>query len=190
MAKYNKKMTDTSIRIGEVRFSYANVFQPRKDKDGEDEGYSLCVLIPKKDKETVMLVEAAVEAAKMVGKTSKWNGKIPANCKGPMRDGDIDREDDPAFEDCWFINTRSRNKPGIRVLENGMISEALDGEDFYSGAYGAVSINFFPYDYNGNKGVGAGLNNAIKTRDGERLAGGSSAEEDFADLAEDIDPLS
>ncbi len=32
------------------------------------------------------------------------------------------------------------------------------------------------------KGVAAGLNNLIKTRDGERLSGGRSADEDFGDL--------
>ena len=72
------------------------------------------------------------------------------------------------------------------MLEGGVVSEALDGEDFYSGCYGAVTLNFFPYENSGNKGVGAGLNNVIKTRDGERLAGGRSAEEDFADLGEEL----
>ena len=63
---------------------------------------------------------------------------------------------------------------------------ALDNDDFYSGCYGSASINFFPYNTKGNKGVAAGLNNVIKTRDGERLAGGKTAEEDFADLAGDL----
>ena len=34
MAKFNKKIKDTSVRLGEVRFSYTAVFQPKKNDDG------------------------------------------------------------------------------------------------------------------------------------------------------------
>lgn len=182
MGKFTKKITETNIRIGEVRFSYANVFVPRKSDDSADGKYSVCIIIPKEDKETLAAIEAAVNAAKQKGKTEKWGGKIPANVRTPLRDGDIDREDDEAFAGCYFLNASSKNKPGIRVLENGATYEAMDAEDFYSGCYGAVTVNFFPYENSGNKGVAAGLNNLIKTRDGERLSGGRSADEDFGDL--------
>lgn len=182
MGKFTKKITETNIRIGEVRFSYANVFAPRKSDDSADGKYGVCIIIPKDDKETIAAIEAAVNAAKQKGKTEKWGGKIPANVRTPLRDGDIDREDDEAFAGCYFLNASSKNKPGIRVLENGATYEAMDAEDFYSGCYGAVTVNFFPYENSGNKGVAAGLNNLIKTRDGERLSGGRSADEDFGDL--------
>ena len=42
MGKYTKKITETNIRIGEVRFSYANVFAPRKSDDSSDGKYSVC----------------------------------------------------------------------------------------------------------------------------------------------------
>lgn len=182
MAKFNKKIKDTSIRIGEVRFSYTAVFQPKKNDDGTPSKYGVCIIIPKEDTETVNLVKEAIDAAKQRGKMEKWGGKIPANVKSCLRDGDIDREDDEAFAGCYFLNASSRNKPGVKVLEDGVVSDALDEEDFYSGCYGAVTLDFFPYESSGNKGVGAGLNNVIKTRDGERLSGGRSADEDFADL--------
>lgn len=182
MAKFNKKTKDTSIRIGEVRFSYTAVFQPKKNDDGTPSKYGVCIIIPKEDTETVNLVKEAIDAAKQRGKLEKWGGKIPANVKSCLRDGDIDREDDEAFAGCYFLNASSRNKPGVKVLEDGVVSDALDEEDFYSGCYGAVTLDFFPYESSGNKGVGAGLNNVIKTRDGDRLSGGRSADEDFADL--------
>lgn len=182
MAKFNKKIKDTSIRIGEVRFSYTAVFQPKKNDDGTPSKYGVCIIIPKEDTETVNLVKEAIDAAKQRGKMEKWGGKIPANVKSCLRDGDIDREDDEAFAGCYFLNASSRNKPGVKVLEDGVVSDALDEEDFYSGCYGAVTLDFFPYESSGNKGVGAGLNNVIKTRDGDRLSGGRSADEDFADL--------
>ena len=182
MAKFNKKIKDTSVRLGEVRFSYTAVFQPKKNDDGTPSKYGVCIIIPTEDTETVNLVKEAIDAAKQRGKMEKWGGKIPANVKSCLRDGDIDREDDEAFAGCYFLNASSRNKPGVKVLEDGVVSDALDEEDFYSGCYGAVTLDFFPYESSGNKGVGAGLNNVIKTRDGDRLSGGRSADEDFADL--------
>lgn len=182
MASYNKKFSDTNIRLGLVRFSFPFVFEKRKNEDGNPDKYSLCCIIPKSDKQTVALFNEAYEAAKLKGKAEKWGGKIPAKVKSPLRDGDVDREGDPAFADCWFFNCSSTKKPGVRVREAGVISEALDDSEFYAGCYGAVTINMFPYNSNGNVGVGCGLNNVIKLEDGERLGGGRSADEDFEDL--------
>ena len=54
----------------------------------------------------------------------------------------------------------------------------LAPQDIYSGMYARVTINFFGYMSNGKKGVGCGLGNVMKTRDGEPLAGGASAASD------------
>ena len=96
-ANYNKRISDTSIRLGLVRFGYVNVFAPRKNEDGTDGKYSVQLLIPKKDTQAKALIEAAIEAAKEKGKTSKWNGKIPPASKLtiPLRDGDDEFPDDP-----------------------------------------------------------------------------------------------
>ena len=178
----NKKYSETNVRLGLVRFSFPYVFKKRLNDKGEPDKYSLCVIIPKSDTDTVKFLQEAIDAAKQKGKTEKWGGKIPAKCKSPLRDGDIDREDDPAFHDCWFFNCTSKQAPGVRVREDGIVTEALDESEFYAGCYGAVTVNAFPYEASGNIGVGLGLNNVIKLEDGERLAGGRSAEEDFADL--------
>ena len=182
MANFNKKFSDTGARLGLVRFSFPYVFEKRKDEAGNPDKYSLCCIIPKADKATVALFNELYEAAREQGKTTKWNGKIPAKVKSPLRDGDIDREGDPAFENCWFFNCSSKNKPGVMVREAGVISEALDSSEFYAGCYGAVTVNLFPYNSNGNLGVGVGLNNVIKLEDGERLGGGRTTDQDFGDL--------
>lgn len=185
MAKFNKKITDTEIRIGEVRFSFPHVFEAYAANEGDEKKFSLMLIIPKKNKEAVKLIQDAIEAAKAAGK-SKWGGKTPANLKTPLRDGDEERPDDPSVEGCYFMNANAKRKPGVRVLENGKVTEPLDesdnGEDMYPGAWGAVTINMFAYDARGNKGVAAGLNNVIKTRDDERLDGGRTADQDFEDL--------
>ena len=185
---YNKSFSDTSIRIGEVRFSYVNVFTRKKNEDGSDGKYGVCLMIPKNDSAALKLVKDAIEAAKSIGKTSKWGGKLPGRLSTPLRDGDEERPDDPNFAGMYFMNANSNHEVGVKVLENGAIEDALGSEDFYSGCWGVASLNFFAYDSSGNKGVGCGLNNVIKTRDDERLGGGRSADQDFGDLA-GFDPL-
>lgn len=181
MPNYNKTINDTCVRLGEVRFSYCKLFKPAADKNGKLK-YSVAVLIPKKDKATIAMAEAAIDAAMQLGKDKKWGGRIPAKCGSPLRDGDEERPDDENYEGMMFFNCSSERKPGVCILENGSVVEALDEEDVYSGCWGCVTVNFFPYDSSGNRGVGAGLNNVIKTRDGDRLSGGTSAASDFADL--------
>ena len=179
----NKMNSETNVRLGEVRFSFCNVFSKRVNQDGTPGKYGCCVIIPKSNTEAVDMFKKAFENAKAQGKVTKWGGKVPAKVTLPLHDGDEERPDDPAFENCWYFNCSSGNAPGIRVKDElGQIVEALDDSDFYSGCYGAVVVNLFPYSASGNVGVGVGLNNLVKLRDGERLSGGRSADADFADL--------
>ena len=99
------------VITGKVRFSYANVFEP-KSINGSDPKYSVSLIIPKEDKVTIDKIKAAIEVAKQEG-LSKLGGKIPANLKTPLRDGDIDRPDDPAYADSCFVNANSTIRPGI-----------------------------------------------------------------------------
>ena len=49
--------------------------------------------------------------------------------------------------------------------------------------YARVTIRFYPYKHETGKcGIGCGLGNILKTRDGEPLAGGATAESDFAGI--------
>lgn len=179
---YNRKMTDTTIRLGEVRFCFVNVFAPRHNDSGEDK-YGVCVLVPKEDTQAKKIFDEAREAAIKQGIAGKWNGKRPSGLKlCELRDGDEDRPDDDAFAGHWYFNASAKKAPGVAVLDGGTVTDALDDDDFYSGCYGAVTVNLYPYA-NQSKGVAAGLNNVIKTRDGEKFSGGTSAAEDFADMA-------
>lgn len=184
----NKKISETSVRIGEVRFGYVNVFAPRRNEDGTDGKYGVQILLPKTNTAAVEMIREAIEAAKQAGLNSKFGGKMPSAAKlhTPLRDGDEENPDDPTYEGMYFFNTSSSKdrKPGVAVLENGTVQEALDGDDFYSGCWGCATVNFYAYSNSGNMGVAAGLNNVIKTRDGERLSGGKTAEQDFSDLGE------
>ena len=82
-----------------------------------------------------------------------------------------------------FLNCNSNQKPGIVDKD---LNEILDPDEVYSGCWGRASINFFPFNTNGNKGVGVGLNNIQKLKDDEPLgAARASAESDFGDGFED-----
>lgn len=183
MATNNTNSTKVVTKL--VRFSYVHIFKPEAIDEDSEKKYSMAILIPKSDKATLQAIRAAVEAAKEKGKSEKWNGKIPANLKTPLRDGDVDRPDDDAYAGHYFLNCSSKQKPQI---VDSHCQAIIDENEVYSGCYGRVSINFFPFDAKGNKGVAAGLNNVQKIKDGESLAGGSTAEEDFNDgFGEDFD---
>lgn len=176
-------MSQTKVITGKVRFSYANVFTPKAINEGGKEKYSVSLIIPKSDKKTLGKIEEAIKTALEEGK-AKFGGKIPSNYKNPLRDGDIEREDDENYEGCMFVNANSDNAPGIIDVNK---DEILDKSEFYSGCYGRASINFYAFNVNGNKGVACGLNNLQKLEDGVRLAGGgASAEEDFSDDDDDL----
>lgn len=171
----------TKLVTGEVRFSYVNVFEP-KSINGSDEKYSVSLLIDKRDTKTIEAIERAIEAAKQAG-VAKFGGKIPPVLKLPLRDGDTERPDDENYAGKMFVNANCKTKPGL-IEKNGM--EIIDTTEFYSGCYGKASVTFYAFNSNGNKGIACGLNNIMKTRDGEPLGGRSRAVDDFAnDIEED-----
>lgn len=173
----SEQVNSTKVVTGKVRFCYVNVFEPTAMNEGDAPKYNICILIPKNDTKTVDKINKAIEAAKQAGKAkiADKNGKIPSTLKLPLRDGDDERSDDPAFEGMYFINANSTRKPSIVDKE---LNPIMDKEEFYSGCYGRASINFYAYNVQ-SKGIAAGLNNLQKLEDGEMLAGGSSADEDF-----------
>ena len=178
-AKKESPVTATKVITGKVRFSYAHVWEPVANEEGGKAKYSVALLIPKSDKKTVAAIHAAVEAAKQQGKVSKFGGKIPANLKLPLRDGDEERPDDEVYANNYFVNASAATKPGIVDRNRNAI---MDKDEFYSGCYGVASVNFYPFTMSGNKGVACGLNNLMKLADGEPLGRRLSAEDDFAEI--------
>ena len=172
------------IVTGKVRFSYANVFEPQS-VNGSEPKYSVSLIIPKSDKKTLDKINKAIEVAKKEG-VSKLGGKIPANLKTPLRDGDLDRPDDEAYANSYFINANSKVKPGIVDKD---LQAIMDPTELYSGCYGRASIVFYAYNANGNKGIAAGLQNLQKLEDGEPLGGISRPEDDFEAVDDDAEDI-
>ena len=170
------KLSPTKVITGIVRLSYANVHEPKSINGGTPK-YSVSLIIPKTDTKTIAAINAAVDAAIEEGR-GKFGGKIPnkAALKLPLRDGDIDRPDDEAYANSYFVNANSNSAPEI---VDKALNPILSRSEVYSGVYARVSVNFYAFNSNGNRGIACGLGNIQKIRDGEPLGGKTSAADDF-----------
>ena len=177
----------TKVVTGLVRMSYANVFNPKSMDGQSDPKYSVALLIPKTDTATIKKIEAAIKLAIAQGK-EKWGKAFEGKLATPLWDGDEEKPDDEVYANHYYLNAKSTTPPGI-IDKNK--NEILDSSEFYSGCYGRASVVFFPYN-NVNKGVGVGLQNLQKLKEGEPLGGKSDPLDDFGDdFADsfDDDPL-
>jgi hypothetical protein len=168
-----------------TRWSYANVWEAKAINGGTPK-FSVSLIIPKSDTKTVAKIKAAIEAAYREGEAKlKGNGKtVPplSAIKTPLRDGDTERPDDPAYANAYFVNANSTTPPGIVDAD---LQPILDRLEVYSGVYGRASISFYAFNSNGNRGIACWLNNLQKIRDGEPLGGKSRPEDDFATVDEE-----
>lgn len=173
-------MATKVITGANTRWSYANVWEPKAMEGGKPK-FSVSLIIPKSDSVTVGKIRAAIEEAYRDGQSKlKGNGKsVPAlsTLRTPLRDGDLERPDDPAYANSYFVNANSASAPGVVDANR---NEILDKSQVYSGCYGRASISFYAFNANGNRGIACGLNNLQKISDGEPLGGKASAESDFA----------
>ncbi len=189
MKTQNQKHTNPMkvITGKDTRWSYCNVWEAKAINGGTPK-FSVSLLIPKTDTVTVKKIKAAIEAAYREGEAKlKGNGKtVPplTAIKTPLRDGDAERPDDPAYAGHYFLNANSATAPGIVDADCQPI---LTRSEVYSGVYGRASISFYAFNSSGNRGVACGLNNLQKIRDGEPLGGRASAESDFSDFDDEDD---
>jgi hypothetical protein len=183
MSNYtNPTMVITGIN---TRWSYANVWDAKSINGGKPK-YSVSLIISKDDKVTLDKIKAAIQAAYEEGQGKlKGNGKtVPplSAIKNPLRDGDLEKPDDEAYKNSYFVNANSSSAPGIVDANRQPI---IERSEVYSGVYGRASINFYAFNVNGNRGIACGLNNLQKIKDGDPLGGKSSAEADFATVDDD-----
>jgi len=182
MATENPKHVVT----GEARLSYVHILQPyanRSNGTNAEEKYSVTVLVPKSDIATKQRIDAAIEAAIQEGATSKWKGR-PPRVAIPVYDGDGTRPSDgaefgPECKGHWVFTASRSPKNGAPGVVDANLQPIIDPTKVYSGVYGRVGVDFFPYDSNGKKGVGVGLTNVQILRDGEPLGNRRTVEDDF-----------
>ena len=172
-----------AITINGVRFSYCNLFQakPPFNNPQGDPKFSCTILVPKTNTGAKAAIDAAIAQAIEQGVTKCWNGVRPPQPAICVHDGDGPRPSDgSAFGEecrgCWVFTASSKQAP---FVVDGNVQPIIDPTQVYSGMWGNVSVNFFPYANAGKKGIGCGLNGVQKTADGDPLGGHVTAEEAF-----------
>ena len=169
----------TVITTGKIRLSFAHLFEPRAAEEGGALKYGTAILISKKDKYTLDRYETALNAAKEAYKTKYGEGKLPppAKFKLPLRDGDEETPDDPAYVGHYFLNANADNKPGLVDLD---LNPITDKTKLYSGCYCRVNITLYPFKGKAS-GIAVGLNSVQFLEDGEPFGSVSRPEVDFAE---------
>jgi len=176
----------TRVKTGKVRFSYPNLFKARAMQEGQTPKFTVSILIPKTDTVTLDKVKAAIAAAEAAGK-AKYGAAFKIKPKDhPLKDGDVEKGDDPVYKGQMYLSAKSITKPAV-LDENGQ--SIISADDFYAGCYGRSIVDFYPYNVNLNAGVATGLQAVQFTEHGERLAGGLSEEEAANVFAEDSDDI-
>lgn len=167
--------------IGPVRFAYLTAFKPRENamRGGEME-YSVVALIPKlpneycKDPKAIgkrvqELIQEAL-AAKFTAAPPKWE-----TC---LKDGDKETNSDgqPKHPGYWFIPARcGAEYPPLCVDGH---QQAVTG-GWTSGDWGNVKLSFFGYEFQGKKGVSAGLRGIQFLFHDEPFGGGGTRADEF-----------
>ena len=170
------------VMTGKVRLSYVYLDKPQPPMNGEGVAkYSASIIVPKSDKKTVKALNAAINAAIEKGISTKFGGKKPGNLLLPLKDGDVERSQDEAYENSYFFT--AKNEKMMKLSDRNAVDCSPD--EIYSGCYARVVVNFYPYN-NGSRGIASTLLGIQKLEDGERLGGFNVSFDAVDDDDEDI----
>ena len=187
----NKARTKNPMKVitgPDTRWGFCNVWEPKAGPGGTGvPKYSVTLIIPKDDEETVSDIRSAIFAAYQDGER-KLRGRsrfTPAitDLKLPLHDGDLERPNDPAYAYSYYVIATNRTAPGIVDAD---LRPITTHSEIYSGVYGRASISFYAF-YGGSadrRGIACSLNNLQKIRDGKPLGTRPTAAEDFKDCEE------
>lgn len=178
------------VTTGTVRLSYEHILKPYAFRPGQEEKYSCTLLIDKNDKKTLQDINNAIAAAIEMGVEGKWNGSKPAKVQIPIHDGDGTRPSDGEEfgEECkgCFVMTASSNVDYPPAVVDQRVQPIVDATEVYSGMYARVNVRFFPYNFNGRKGIGCALQAVQKVKDGEPLGASRPNPNNIFDNIEDV----
>lgn len=177
MANATPKDLRLNITTGVGIISFPHVFKTTAETS--DDGspiYSIQLLIPKSDKETLREILGAIKKVAEARWGSNWR-----SVRNPLRDGDAEaddigddgktkREKYPERLGHYFINAKTYKPVGVYDRKRELIT---DPEEVYPGCKGKLAVLVKTYGNAGNNGVHLMLNGVQKVADGEPLAGGA-----------------
>lgn len=133
-------LNKTHIVTGSCRFECVNL--------QHEDASTICLVISKRDKTTIKKIRDAVNEATLVGVVNGVWPELPPFIQDPLREYDADN---------YFLNAHCSG--GTRPGLVGPDLETIRPEDIFSGDTGRASLDFYAYDYRGQAGVAAYLNN-------------------------------
>lgn len=169
-------MAQVKVTTGLVRLSYAHLFQPKEDLNGNLK-YSTALLFPKTSN-TAGIIKKAVHDLLDEPEVKKVFGPSPKFAHPLVHDGDEERSQDEAYKGMLYINAKANPDHKPRVIDRNLV-EIIDPAEVYSGCYAQVVMNLYTYDHKGSKGIGASLLAVRKVKDGTPLSGTSVSDNDF-----------
>ena len=165
----------SQLTTPEFRVSFPSVFVARAAVEGQEPKFSVTMLFAKTTDLTPLKIAAK---AAIISKWGEDQAKWPKNLRLPFRDGSEKEYD--GYEGTTFCTASSKMRPG---LVDHALQPIIEPSEFYGGCYARATISMFAYDVSGNRGVGIGLRNIQKIRDGEPFSGRNKAEKDFDAIA-------
>ena len=176
-----RKSQKTMVVVPEARLAYLNVWEPKKLMNGTKK-YSAEIIFPKTETELLKKIDKAMNAAIV-----EYRSRIPSGTGGefisPVKDGDMERPNNPEYEGMCYMWASSMNPPGI---VDAKIKPIVNRAEVYSGIYAKVSVSFYVYNKTnreGNPAIGIAccLRNIMKLRDAKSLGKRDTPEDDFAE---------
>jgi len=185
--KEQKVTVDLTTGIGTL--SFPHVFEStHSTNDKGEKVYDIQIIIPKSQTEDIKAIIAAVQK---VGE-AKWGDRWK-KVRQPLRNGDKEAGDlaedgtekgekYPERLGAFFMNARS-TKP-VAVVDRTR-TPITNPDELYGGCKGKISVSFYPYQSNGNTGIGCSLNGVQKVSDGEPFGNARPSVESMFDMLED-----
>lgn len=180
-----EQITDSIVLTPEFRVSFPYVLtgQEQVRDDGKKvTKYSVCLLFPKgADLSLLVKMVEKCMADKFGPDKSKW-----PKIRLPFRDQADKADKWKGYEPgAYYFTATSNEKPGVvgpEATADGKPRRITEPSEFYAGCYAVATVNAFYYKTKGNEGIGIGLRNIQKTREGEPLGNRASAETEFKPL--------
>ena len=159
----------TMVLIPDSTIVYPSLFEMTGFQNQEP-SYNATFLISKKT--DIKPLRDACRLAAFV----KWGENVQTQgLRSPIRDGDqkaIDENGNIDKTNFYYGNffLRAKSKYNIPIV-NVYNEEITDPDEIYGGCLVRAYVQFFAYDYMGNRGVSAGLRAVQKIEDGDPIGG-------------------
>lgn len=163
----------SKLIAGPFTGSFVHLSAPHAVNAGDEEKYSIMIVLPKDDPFWAKAEKIAKQTA-----AERW-GKVPAKLQLTINDGDLTDDQNRAGCNYMTVSSKADRRPEVVDRDRNPI---LDPSEIYSGASYYASLRPYAWTYGGKQGVSFGLNHVMKVADGDRLDNRGSAAKDFGDL--------